>query len=113
MSERRTVPRKKFEYYMRVDDDEKGKILGHMVQVSASGLQLETTAPLPLQKDYSLRLELTAELAAHPFIVFRACTKWCRTDEIHPNVYHVGFEVTEISEEDHEIIMNIIKRYGS
>lgn len=113
MSEKRTVPRKKFEYYMRVDDDDSQKILGHMVQVSASGLQIETTAPLPLQRDYHLRLELTAELAPHPFIIFLARTKWCRTDDIHPNLYHVGFQIIEISEEDQGIILNIIKKYGS
>ena len=76
MPERRTTPRKKFDYYMRVDDDDTQKLLGHMVQVSAIGLQLETTVPLLLQKDHYLRLELTAELADRPFIIFLARTKW-------------------------------------
>ncbi len=113
MPERRTTPRRKFDYYMRVDDDDTQKLLGHMVQVSAIGLQLETTASLPLEKDYYLRLELTAELAEHPFIIFLARTKWCRIDDIHPNLFHVGFEISEIMPEDHKIIMDIIKKYGS
>ena len=45
MPERRTIPRKKFDYYLRVIDDDTQKILGHMVEVGATGLQLETTAP--------------------------------------------------------------------
>ncbi len=113
MPERRTTPRRKFDYYMRVDDDDTQKLLGHMVQVSAIGLQLETTASLPLEKDYYLRLELTAELADHPFIIFLARTKWCRIDDIHPNLFHVGFEIREIMPDDHKIIMDIIKKYGS
>jgi len=113
MPERRTTPRRKFDYYMRVDDDDTQKLLGHMVQVSAIGLQLETTASLPLEKDYYLRLELTAELADHPFIIFLARTKWCRIDDIHPNLFHVGFEIREIMPDDHKIIIDIIKKYGS
>ena len=113
MPERRTTPRKKFDYYMRVDDDDTQKLLGHMVQVSAIGLQLETTVPLLLQKDHYLRLELTAELADRPFIIFLARTKWCKMDDIHPNIYHVGFEIREITPEDREVILGIIKRYGS
>ena len=113
MPERRTTPRRKFDYYMRVVDDDTQKIIGHMVQVSAIGLQLETTAPLPLQKDYYLRLELTAELADRPFIIFRARTKWCKIDDIHPNLYHVGFAVMEIMPEDQKVILDIIKKYGS
>ncbi|MBK7453130.1 MAG: PilZ domain-containing protein [Anaerolineales bacterium] len=113
MPERRTTPRKKFDYYMRVDDDDAQKLLGHMVQVSAIGLQLETTVPLPLQKDYYLRLELTAELADHPFIIFLARTKWCKIDDIHPNLFHVGFQIMEITPEDNRVILNIIKKYGS
>jgi hypothetical protein len=113
MAEKRTTPRRKFDYYMRVVDDDTQKILGHMVQVSATGLQLETTMPLLPQKDHYLRLELTAELADRPFIIFLARTKWCKIDNIHPNLYHVGFEIVEIMPDDHEVIMGIIRRYGS
>ena len=70
MPERRTTPRKKFSFYMRVLDDDTQEILGHMVEVGALGLQLETTVPLPLQKDYYLKLELTHDLADRPFIIF-------------------------------------------
>jgi hypothetical protein len=113
MPERRTTPRKKFDYYMRVVDDDTQKMLGHMVQVSAIGLQLETTTQLPLQKDFYLRLELTAELADRPYIVFLAQSKWCKIDDIHPNLYHVGFAIVEIMPDDQQIILSIIDKYGS
>ncbi len=45
MPERRTTPRKKFVFYMRVLNDDTQEILGHMVEVGADGLQLETTMP--------------------------------------------------------------------
>jgi hypothetical protein len=97
---------------MRVLDDDTREILGHMVEVGALGLQLETTVPLPLQKDYYLRLELTPELADRPFIIFIARSKWCKIDEIEPNLYRVGFEIVEIMPDDKQIFMGILGRYG-
>ncbi len=112
MPERRTTPRKKFDYYLRVVDDDTQGILGHMVEVSSTGLQLETTGPCPVEKDYYLRVELTPELADRPFIIFIARSKWCRIDDIEPNLYHVGFAMVEIMPDDHEIFLRILARYG-
>jgi hypothetical protein len=113
MPERRTVPRKKFNLYLRVMNDDTGTQMGHVIEVSATGLQLETTAPLPLEQDYYLRLELTPELADRPYIVFIARSKWCRVDDIQPNLYHVGFAVAEILPEDKPIFVNLVKKSSS
>ena len=112
MPERRTTPRKKFEYYLRVVDDDTQAILGHMVEVSPIGLQLETTAPQPIEKDYYLRVELTPELADRPFIIFIARSKWCKMDEIELNLYHVGFAMIEIMPDDREIFLRILAKFG-
>lgn len=112
MPERRTTPRRKFDYYLSVLDDDTQKILGHMVEVSSIGLQLETTASLPIDRDYYLRVELTPELAHKPFIIFIARTKWCKIDEIEPNLYHIGLELSEIMPDDKEIFLRILAKYG-
>lgn len=98
---------------MRVLNDDTQEILGHMVEVSMIGLRMETSAPMPLDKDYYLRLELTPDLGAVPYIVFIARTKWCKMDEILPNLYHVGFEFVEIMAEDKIVFQRILERYGS
>jgi hypothetical protein len=113
MPERRTAPRKKFSFYMRVLNDDTQEILGHMVEVGTLGLQLETSMSLPLQKDYYLRLELTPEVADRPYMVFIARTKWCKMDDIEPNLYRVGFEIAEIMPDDKEIFLRIVTKYGS
>ena len=113
MPERRTVPRRKFDYYMRVLDDDTGTLLGHLIEISPQGLKLETTKPLPLQQDYYLRLELTPDLGDRPYMVFIAKSRWCKSDEIQINLYRVGFEITEIMPDDQEIFMRIVAKYGS
>ncbi len=97
---------------MRVLDDDTRTMLGHMVEVSAIGLQLETIVPLPPERDFYLHLELTPELADRPFMVFIARSKWCRPDVIEPNLYHVGFAIVEIMPDDMEVFMRIIEKYG-
>jgi hypothetical protein len=113
MPERRTAPRKNFPFYMRVLDDDTQEMLGHMVEVSSIGLRLETTAPIPIDKDYYLRLELTADLGDLPYIVFIARSKWCRSDNIQPNLYRAGFEIAEIVPEDREIFLRILEKFGT
>jgi hypothetical protein len=83
-----------------------------MVEVGAIGLQLETTAPLALQKDYYLRLELTDDLADRPFMIFIARTKWCKMDDIEPNLFHVGFEIIEIMPDDRQVFLRVLTKYG-
>lgn len=112
MPEKRTTPRKKFDLYMRVLNDDTAEILGHMVEVSSIGLRLETVGPLPLGKDYYLRIELTPDLGPMPFIVFIARTKWCKMDAIQPNLFQVGFEIIEIVPEDRQAFLRIMQKYA-
>jgi len=113
MPERRTTPRRKFFFYMRVIDDDTQEILGHMVEVSPIGLQLETTGPLPINKDFYLRVEITPDLGDRPYIVFIGRSRWCQMDKIEPNLYHVGFAIAEIMPDDKEIFLRILAKYAT
>ena len=97
---------------MRILNDDTEEILGHMVEVSAIGLRMETVGPLPLGKDYYLRIELTPDLGPMPFIVFIARTKWCKMDAIQPNLFQVGFEIIEIVPEDRQAFLRIMQKYA-
>jgi hypothetical protein len=55
MQERRTAPRKQFDFYLTVMDDSR-EILGRLVEVSALGFQLDSSAPHPAEKDCYLRV---------------------------------------------------------
>jgi hypothetical protein len=113
MPEKRTVPRKKFNMYLRVLEDDTGAIYGHMVEVSKTGFRLETVGPQPVGKEYYLRIELTPDLGTMPYIVFIAKSKWCEMDKIQPNLFQVGFELVEILPEDKEVFLRIIDKYAA
>lgn len=113
MPEKRTVPRKKFNMYLRVLSDDTGEIVGHMVEVSRIGFRLETVTPFETGRDHYLRIELTPDLGSAPYIVFIAQSKWCRMDKLQPNLYQVGFEIAEILPEDQPSFLKIIEKYAS
>lgn len=113
MQERRTAPRRNFSFYMRVLNDDTQEILGHMVEISKVGFRLETTVALPLEKDYYLRLELTPDLGDVPYIVFIARSKWCKSDDVQPNLYRVGFELVEVLPEDRQVLQRIMDKYAA
>ena len=112
MPEKRTVPRKKVNMYMRVLNDDTQEIIGHIVEISQTGLRLETVGPVRAGLDFYMRIEITPDLGSTPYIVFIARSKWCRMDEFQPNLFQVGFELVEIIPEDRQVYLRIIQKYA-
>ena len=113
MDERRRVERKDFSYYMRLIDSDTQKLLGHLVDISSGGFKLDSQTPIPVEKDFRLRMDLTGEVANKPFMVFVARSKWCEVDPLDPFVYNVGFQLINIAPSDLEIINRMIEKYGT
>ena len=113
MDERRRLERKDFSYYMRLVDDDTQNILGHLVDISSGGFKLDSQKPIPVDKDFRLRMDLTGEVANKPFMVFVARSKWCEVDPLDPFVYNVGFQLINIAPSDLEIINRMIENYGT
>ena len=112
MPDKRKVPRRKFSFYMRVLDDETEETVGHLVEVSARGMRLETIVPFPLGMIYKVHMELTPDVSDNLFMFVSIRTIWCKTDDIMPNLYRVGFEIVSISPHDHEIYQRLLELYG-
>ena len=112
MPERRHTVRKKFGFYMRVLDDETEETIGHLVDVSVDGLRLETPAPLSRGQEIHMHMELTPDISDSLFMFITARALWCESDNIMPNLYHVGFKITNISDHDQEIYKRLLEKYG-
>jgi hypothetical protein len=112
MDERRNLNRKDFSYYMQLIDSDTQKMVGHLVDISSGGFKLDSQAPIPVNKDFRLRMDLTSEVADKPTMAFVARSKWCEVDPLDPFIYNVGFQLINISPGDHEIITRMIEKYG-
>ena len=111
--ERRKFKRRNLAYYMLVKDSYTQQIIGHLVNISPSGLLIDSQKPIPMQKDFYLSLDITPDIAARDYIVFKARSKWCQPDAIEPFLYDIGFSIIEISSGDAAILQRIADKYAS
>ena len=56
VTDRRKLLRRNLSYYMRVLDEVSGKLIGHLSDISTGGFKLDCSRPVPLKKDFRLRL---------------------------------------------------------
>lgn len=113
MDERRNLDRKDFSYYMRLIDNDTQELVGHLVDISSGGFKLDSQNPIPINKDYRFRMDLTNEVASKPSMVFVARSKWCEVDPLDPLLYNVGFQLVNISPGDVEIFNRMMEKYGT
>jgi hypothetical protein len=113
MLEQRQLTRRKFSYYMRVIDDKTGELVGHWTDISSGGFRLETLKPIPQDKDFRFRIDLSSEIANKTSMIFGARCRWCQKDDFDPNLYIVGFQVVKLPPDDLKIFKNMFEKYGS
>ena len=113
MNERRRLSRRDFSYYMRLVDNDTQELVGHLVDLSSGGFKLDSQKPIPLNKDYRFRMELTSEVADQPYMVFLARSRWCQVDPLDPFIYNVGFQLLTISPSGFEIFNRMMEKYGT
>ena len=113
MDDRRHLERKDFSYYMRLIDNDTQNLVGHLVDISSGGFKLDSQGPIPINKDFRLRMDLTSEVADKPAMIFVARSKWCEVDPLDPFLYNVGFQLVNISPGDIEIFKRMMEKYGT
>jgi hypothetical protein len=112
VSERRQLSRRNFSYYMRVTDETTSKLVGHFSDISTGGFKLDSSSPVPINTDYRLRIDQTGEISNKSYITFKARSRWCSVDAFDPNLYNVGFQITEMTPGDYEIFVKMFSTYG-
>ena len=111
--ERRRLKRRKLAYYIVVLDALAEKTLGHLVDVTPSGIMIDSRDPLPLEKDYTLSLDTSEDVADKFFITFIARTIWCLRDPVDIYLFDVGFSIVDITESDAAILKRISEKYAA
>jgi nicotinic acid phosphoribosyltransferase len=113
MTERRRIQRRSISYYMRVIDATENQMIGHLADITLTGLRMDSQNPIKVSKEYRLRIYTTSDVADKDFIEFGARTRWCNVDPVDPGVYDIGFEIIKITPHDSEIVKHIMDKYSS
>lgn len=110
--DRRRLERKRLTYYIRISNADTREILGQILEINTMGLSVDLLIPLPLEIEYTLRMDLLDSSFEKLYITFKAYSKWRRADPINAGFYNMGFEITQIDPEDIEVIERVASLYG-
>jgi hypothetical protein len=111
MDERRTRKRVYMMFYSRIRDRHSGDLIGHLVDLTSSGMLVVSETPVEVGQVLFMQMELPEDVSEKQFLKFDAQTAWCRRD-VDPSFYDIGFQLVDISPEDNEIIKHFIETYG-
>jgi hypothetical protein len=111
MEERRTLKRRHIMFYSRIFDRKTGKFLGFLGNVTTRGIMVISDEPIKQNINFKLRMDLPEYIYKKPVLNFQGFSVWCKND-IDPNFNNTGFRLTQISEEDQDIVTRFIRDYG-
>jgi hypothetical protein len=88
-------------------------MIGHLADISLQGLKMDSQKPIPVRKEYRLRINTTEDVADKDSIEFVASTRWCELDPLQTTLYEIGFEIVKIGPHDAEIVERIMDKYSA
>ncbi len=110
-TEQREVVRRHLVFYLRVFDGMSSRVVGHLMDISQSGLMLLSDEPVAVNEEYRLRMNLPWEMSGSKDIIFGASSRWCRSDE-NPDFFMTGFRIEDIEQEATRMIRHLIEEFG-
>ena len=112
-SDRRKRERRSCSLYMRFMNNRTGELVGDLADISRDGFMLESFESIPLNAEFSFRIDLPPEISKKPFIVFTARSRWSLPDPVDGRLYDAGFEIIKIDPGDTHAFELISDQYGS
>jgi len=107
--ETRSLKRRHLVYYLEVYDDDANKLLGHLVDLTTSGLKLVSKQRIPTNRTYHLRMMLPEGYFSQKDIYFEAKSMWSSND-VNPDFYDTGFAAPKLDQKTQEIISGLVSQ---
>ncbi len=107
----RKFKRRHLIYYLEIFDDESGKLLGHLVDLTVSGLKMVSREEIETGRDIRLRLSMPEEYCKERQVVFDAKSMWCGPD-VNPEFYATGFNAPGLAQDIRRTFMIMINQVG-
>jgi hypothetical protein len=103
----RSYKRRHLLYYLEVYDDDTKELLGHLVDLTTTGLKLMSRKQIPSNRDYWLRMVLPEEVFPEKDLYFEAQSRWS-SNEVNPDFYDTGFSAPKLDLKTQNIIRDLL-----
>ena len=107
----RKLTRWRLIYHLRVFDRATDVMLGHIADISDSGLMLVHEEPIEMEKDFDLWMETPREDGGRERVAVQARSVWTSLDA-NPRFHKTGFHLKETSEEVIAAIRLMVEEFG-
>jgi hypothetical protein len=107
--ETRALKRRHLVYYLEVYDDEAGELLGHLVDLTTTGLKLVSKQRIPTHRNYRLRMMLPEGYFSQKDLYFEAQSMWSSND-VNPDFYDTGFSAPKLDITAQNIIRDLVNQ---
>ncbi|MFA6498504.1 MAG: PilZ domain-containing protein [Desulfurivibrionaceae bacterium] len=107
--ETRSLKRRHLVYYLEVYDDDANELLGHLVDLTTTGLKLVSKKRIPTNRNYKLRMMLPEGYFSQKDLYFEAKSMWSSND-INPDFYDTGFAAPKLDPKAQEIILDLVSQ---
>ncbi len=107
--ETRALKRRHLVYYLEGYDDDTNQLLGHLVDLTTSGVKLVSKQRIPANRNYRLRMMLPEGYFAQKDLYFEAKSMWSAND-INPDFYDTGFGAPTLDAKTQDIIRDLVNQ---
>ena len=111
MVNKRRDERHQISFFLRILDKDTDDAMGHVVDISVSGMRVLTDRPVSKDRDYTLAIDLTKDINFEQEVIFTAKCVWIEQD-LSSGAYNCGFQLQNVTEKDQIIILKLIEQFG-
>ena len=109
MREHRRRPRKNTPHHVRVLEDESGKSLGRVVDITADGMMIICQGNISVGRVFNLRVVLPVMIQDRTHLVIQSEVVYCNQDQ-NPSFFKTGFRFLNLAGEDGFLLEDIMHK---
>lgn len=110
MDDRRAETRKHLIFFIRIVHAHSGQLLGHLVNITPTGLALISEIPPVVNETYAVKMSMPKDYRGLMELQFRLRCIWTRIDE--EELHLSGYEVFDLTELEQAALTWLVKRFG-
>lgn len=111
MMEQRGEKRRQLHHYLQVFDGVSSRIVGHVADLTHTGMMLVCKEPIGVQEEFCLRITFPNPICDQVELNVQAVCRWCRED-VNPKAYVAGFQFQDLSPKKNRFIACLIDSFG-
>lgn len=109
MAEHRHRPRKNTPHNVKVIDEESGRVMGRVVDITADGMMLVSSDEITPGRQFQIRITLPVMAHHRTDVSVEARAVWCNQDK-NPSFYKVGFKFLNLAGEEGFLLEDVMHR---